>query len=142
MELIMSNLGHDMAEVLATKKSRAELFTTIFEICPTPIVVTNGDGSLVYANRSYLFMLGAIIEEVRGEGWRDFIDPASRERIFNRWAEALLGKDPDYGQLIDFQRKDGSRFSLHFTVRKFNGNFIGFGTCGLEAGCPIINVMP
>jgi len=137
----MSNLGHSLAEVLAAKNTRAELFNMIFEICPTPIVVTNADGSLVYANRSYLTILGAIIEEVRGEGWRDFIDPASRERIFGRWAEAIMGRDPDYGQLIDFQRKDGRRFSLHFTVRKFNGNFIGFGTCGLEGSCPMVDAM-
>lgn len=137
----MSNLGHDMAEVLATKKSRAELFNTIFEICPTPIVVTNAEGSLVYANQSYLSMLGAIIEEVRGEGWRDFIQEESRPQIFARWEAALHDSYPDYDQVIDFRTKSGRTFSLHFTIRKFNGNFIGFGTCGLEGSCPMSSAM-
>jgi PAS domain-containing protein len=55
---------------------------------------TDGEGRFTWANRSLLHFLNAAFEEVEGNGWKNFVHPDGRERVFREWEEAVRdGRD-------------------------------------------------
>lgn len=56
------------------------------------IFETDADGRTIWTNRAYLKMLNVTFEETQGNGWKNFIHPANRERVIGEWNAAVADK--------------------------------------------------
>lgn len=91
-EVALMNLKKQAHELY----QREERFSSIAELSPVGLFMTDADGSCEYVNERYAELYGMSIEECMGEGWKDGIHPDDRERIFSTWYESVKNNDPIY----------------------------------------------
>ncbi len=75
---------------------REERFSSIAELSPVGLYMTDADGSCEYVNERYSKLIGLSIEECMGEGWKDGLHPDDKVRIFKTWYESVANNDPVY----------------------------------------------
>ncbi len=95
-----------------------------------PIVETSIEGKVTWVNRAYLRMLNTTFEEVEGSGWKNFIHPDDKARIFREWSEAVADKR-DYKASFRFVSTDGNEIEVHSsTLAVGEQGYISFITKG------------
>lgn len=58
-------------------------------LAPFAVVETDGEGHVVFVNRTYRMWTGLSDYEVLGEGWINAVDPPDRVRVKRDWADAV-----------------------------------------------------
>jgi len=91
-EVALMNLKKQAHELFL----REERFSSIAELSPVGLFMTDADGSCEYVNERYAELYGMSIEECMGEGWKDGIHTDDRERIFSTWYESVANDEPVY----------------------------------------------
>jgi len=89
------------------KRQIAEYMNSAF-----PCLETDDKGDITWVNRSYLRMLNTTFEEVQGKGWKNFVHPKDRERIFKEWQEAVDDKR-EYRTTFSFISQNGGEIPVH-----------------------------
>lgn len=72
----------------------------------TPLFWSDASGRLTHVNRAYLQLSGRTREELVGTGWTNFIAPADRPRVIERWREAVL-EARDFDEIFAVQDLHG-----------------------------------
>jgi PAS domain S-box-containing protein len=95
----MNRLSVELSEVKQGQRAQMAYETN-------PVFESDKDGNCIYANRSYLRMLGVGMEEVEGHGWKSFIHPESRDLVFREW-ESAVKDHRDFKLTYKFLAPDG-----------------------------------
>ena len=91
-EVALMNLKKQANELY----KREERFSSIAELSPVGLFMTDADGNCEYVNQRYCDLVGLTSEECMGEGWRNGLHPDDKERIFSSWYESVANNDPIY----------------------------------------------
>ncbi|WP_035353320.1 PAS domain-containing protein [Edaphobacter aggregans] len=99
--------GNDLSRV------KQELdFRRIADSVPGCILVADGKGKIVYANKGIVGALGRTVEELLGDGWLESLEPAFLEQAREVWAHCIQTNQP-LDVTWKFRRNDGTYRWLH-----------------------------
>lgn len=80
-------------EALIASEAR---YRVLAELNPQGIWMGAPDGSITYANQSFLDYIGLSIETLDGLGWLNAFDPGDRQRVLDAWQQSVsTGSDYD-----------------------------------------------
>jgi PAS domain S-box-containing protein len=127
-ERLVSKLKEKNAELLAQTET-LRLPNAAMTAAANAIVITDRDGSIVWANPAFSTLTGYTLAETVGKNLRDLVKSGQQERAFyeEMWATILAGRIW-HGQLVN-RRKDGSLYPEDLTitpVRDANGKITHF----------------
>lgn len=66
-----------------------KLFHTIARVSPVGLFLTNNEGHFIYVNEYWSEITGLSPDETYGEGWEKAIYPEDKERVLNKWHQAI-----------------------------------------------------
>jgi PAS domain S-box-containing protein len=119
-----------LAAVLLERRTSLELYRSILECCPLPTFLADEKGAIVYANCAYCRMVGAKhLDEVLGDGWKKFLSPGCRERIFAEWKRMVARRIPRFERVEENMQthdRSGALVSAIRILRVYNGYYVGF----------------
>ncbi len=75
---------------------REERFSSIAELSPVGLFMTDAEGNCEYVNERYAELYGMSTDDCLGEGWKEGIHPDDRERIFSTWYQSVANDEPIY----------------------------------------------
>lgn len=88
----------------------AERYRTLVETSPTPVLIFDSDGDLVFGNDAFLDLLGApTFAEVRGRHISEFVHPDDHDAIKKRMERVLEEGEPAPRTELTVTRPDGER---------------------------------
>ena len=127
-ERLVSKLKEKNTELLAQTET-LRLPNAAMTAAANAIVITDRDGSIVWANPAFSTLTGYTLAETVGKNLRDLVKSGQQERAFyeEMWATILAGRIW-HGQLVN-RRKDGSLYPEDLTitpVRDANGKITHF----------------
>jgi PAS domain S-box-containing protein len=107
-------LGIQIISQDITQRKKAELaltesikvFTTLAELAPVGIYLTNPNGDCTYANPAWCKMAGLSLEEAKGQGWIKGLHPDDAHMVFSQWKQMVASKGK-WGLEYRFQDKHG-----------------------------------
>lgn len=119
-----------LAAVLLERRSALELYRSILDCCPLPMFLADSRGALIYANCAYCSMVGAKhLDDVLGDGWKQFLAPKCRERIFAEW-KRMVGRRVERFERVEQNMQSHDRSGVMVSairiLRVYNGYFVGF----------------
>ncbi len=85
--VLYQDIGERVRAEKELQESR-ELFRTLSDASPVGIFRADAQGRCIYANARMLEMTGLAEEEIFGEGWRQALHPADRDRVVESWMSA------------------------------------------------------
>jgi PAS domain S-box-containing protein len=88
------------------------VFGRIVDGVPGCILVADGNGQIIYANRFAVARLGRPLEELLGSGWLHSLHPTSVEKAHNQWAQCIQHCQPLDATWL-FRQHDGTYRWLH-----------------------------
>ena len=91
------------------------------------ILVTDGEGLVVYTNRTLLHWHGRSTEETHGNGWINVIAPNDRDRVMEQWEEAVR-LETNYNISFHLITAGGSLLAVdaHTYAMKVDGEVLGW----------------
>jgi PAS domain S-box-containing protein len=127
-ERLVSKLKEKNTELLAQTET-LRLPNAAMTAAANAIVITDRDGSIVWANPAFSTLTGYTLAETVGKNLRDLVKSGQQERAVyeEMWATILAGRIW-HGQLVN-RRKDGSLYPEDLTitpVRDANGKITHF----------------
>ena len=94
-----------------------------------PLFWADALGRLTHVNRAYLQLSGRTREELVGTGWTNFIAPADRSRVVERWREAVR-EARDFDELFRVQDLEGrADYPVHGRATRLlgtSGRLLGY----------------
>lgn len=104
VELIVHELGNNGGASLRDSVDRIEHLVMIGERRNRALLqdASNGilemdqDGGVVWVNRTYLRWAGRSLEEFKGDGWVNSIDPTDRQRLEREWQAAVKSQRDNF----------------------------------------------
>jgi PAS domain S-box-containing protein len=116
-------------KVFAERKSALELYRNVVDTCPLPTFLADDQGQLVYANCAYCRLVGAEnLEEVLGNGWKNFLAPGCRERIYAEWRRMIARRVQKFERVEPNlqSHQSGAVVSAIRVMRLECGHYVGF----------------
>lgn len=93
-----------------------------------PLFWTDGLGRLTHVNRAYVRRSGRSREELVGSGWINFVYPSDRERVLDRWRQAVA-EARDFDEVFRVTDTDGQPRTVHGTATRLlqsSGRLLGY----------------
>lgn len=125
-------LALSLAEYFASRtdelekaKADAEVSNRLISESPIPIVVTDHDGRLTYANSAYLSMLGCEIDDALGAGWSDFVELSRREATIRHWNGEVALKKPMITGSVDYVT-EGEPLRCAYRMMRMKTGYMGY----------------
>ena len=120
-------IGGMGAVVLSFDRSRiAEGFLqmiSVLEKLPTPVIIADSQGSIVFMNNGALKLLDATAEEVRGASYFSFVADAEKGRTVQRYLDFVDSKEPVlHNVYLKIQKP--KPMEVHATLVSIEGNQI------------------
>ncbi len=105
---------HDENKLDFNHLDSALLLKTILETTQDGIIMINGDGSIIYANASYLRMTGYIQSDLETLNLKDFV-PTEYRHGLRKTRELILKKGTALFESVD-KKKDGSLYNVEVSA--------------------------
>ena len=103
-------------------------FKAYTEQSPVAIYTTDVHGDCIYANQTYLDMIGYSLNEVLGNGWRNALHPDDTQWVFDNWSKSV-NSGGKWNYEYRFINKKGETIWVNGTAKElFNekNEFIGY----------------
>jgi len=130
-----ATIARDMRREIADKKALIEseqLLQKITAAAPTALWMSDENGSITYANQTWINWTGYTFEEILGTGWTNAIVPEDRQRAADKFLADLVARVP-YQVDFSITRSDGEIRRCIATGNpqfRSDGSFAGYiGAC-------------
>lgn len=92
------------------------------------VLETDGEGNCLWANSTYLRMVGRSLEEVQGKGWVNNILSAEREKVMEEWNTALSeSREFEFEYTVHSTTGINTKVRTRTTkLRDYKGNTVGY----------------
>lgn len=119
---------------------REEFQRVLAETCPIPVLVTDGNGNWIYANKPLQDMLGAALSDLIGDGWSKRVYNADAAKVTHSWS-AMFEKQPAELKIkTTYTVFGGQHVTAYMQLTKMQtGTYIGFlmPVCENPVNCPV-----
>jgi PAS domain S-box-containing protein len=121
----LANHFIEARERLHTMGAQMQLYKDVADASPVPMVITDFNGKLTYANPAYLRFVGACLKDVLGEGWRSRVDPAVIEEVASAWQAAIQQESTHAQGAVSFL-VDGVPIKCVYSMTRITEGYCGF----------------
>jgi PAS domain S-box-containing protein len=124
-QILSDQPATDGRTVALSQKGGITLFKTLFEEVALPLMVTDENGGIIFANRGVAQASGYTVAELSASTLRDLCAPYERGRfLFVHLSQIKETTEID----VDFQKKNGKFFMAHLSFSPFHhqGRFLLF----------------
>jgi diguanylate cyclase (GGDEF)-like protein/PAS domain S-box-containing protein len=85
----------------------AESATSLFELSPLGVLLSDAEGRCIYTNAAFRRITGSTVEQALGVPWSLSVHPDDRQRASEEWADAVQRGEPFRAE-VRFQHPDGA----------------------------------
>jgi len=137
----------DVIDRIEAKQAGFEAYLTAqMNLQKLAILRTDAKGKLTAINRHYQKLLGVSLQEVEGDGWINVLHPDNREKIIEKWQNAI-NSQIEFSEDIHYITSDGKDFWAHSHVyREISARGQVLGYLGViiphdsDPVCPHVNL--
>jgi PAS domain S-box-containing protein len=90
----------------AKRREAEKQFRTLADSIAQLVWIAHTDGHRSWFNQRWYEYSGATPEQLEGDGWQAFLDPAERDRVMQNW-HAAVAKGELFEAMYCLRRKDG-----------------------------------
>ena len=94
-----------------TLRQSEEMLRALADTIPQLAWMADADGAIVWFNQRWYEYTGSTVEEARGWGWQNMVDPAVLEAMLEHWQESV---------------RTGAPFEMEFPIRGADGHYRWF----------------
>lgn len=90
------NMAVDVSEMVSTRNQLKESevhFRQMSDLMPDKIINVDAKGKILYLNQSWSTFTGKRVEEIKDEGWLQFLHPEEVEQYLEKWNQSLFTED-------------------------------------------------
>jgi len=123
--VIFTDITKQISAEAALKQSE-EQFRTLTQSLPQLIWTTDANGYCDFFNQQWLDYTGAEFDEVKGDGWVQYMNPEHRPEVHRKWQKSLLSGAPIINE-FQLKGKDGQYnwfYAAGNPVKNANGEII------------------
>jgi len=103
----MTALASSLGASMLARTMQAARYRGVADACPVPCFICEPDGSCAYVNEAYLDLIGAEVEDVLGDNWKQFIFPDDLLWVQASWEESLKAQTVFHQRMRYVNRQTG-----------------------------------